>query len=89
MTARSDAAKREVSFYLWNDKTSSVGDRLLSIQRFNSSEQQAAEGDGYKPLNISLSDGTDAVIAAQLFSTNTNDKMNLTYEQLDDLIKVL
>ena len=89
VTARSDAAKREVSFYLWNDKTSSVGDRLLSIQRFNSSEQQAAEGDGYKPLNISPSDGTDAVIAAQLFSTNTNDKMNLTYEQLDDLIKVL
>ena len=89
VTALSDPAKREVSYYVWNSKTGSVGDKILSIERFGASDIEQAKKDGYVPLGLELSDGTDAVIAAKLFKTNTSDELNLDQSELEKCIKAL
>lgn len=89
VTALSDPAKREVSYYVWNSKTGTVGDRILSLERFGASDIEQAKADGYEPLDIELSDGTDSVIAAKLFKTNTNDKLNMDPGALEECVKPL
>lgn len=89
VTALSDPAKREVSFYVWNTKTSSVGDPLLSIVRYGANELSRANEEGYTPLEIHTSDETDAIIAVKLFKTNSNDKLNIDKDTAAECVKPL
>lgn len=89
VTALSDPAKREVCFYVWDSKTGRVGDPLLSIQRYSANEMKKVKKDGYTPLDIQTSDGTDAIIAAKIFTTDKNKKLNIDKETLAECVKPL
>ena len=81
VTARSDPDTREMSFYLWNTKTASIGDKLLTIYRY--SEQQWNENKHAGLIQLDISPENSKVIyAGQLFMTNAQDELNLSESEL-------
>ena len=81
VTARSDPETRETSFYLWNTKTASIGDKLLTIYRYT--EQQWNENKHAGLILLDISSGSSkAVYAGQLFMTNAQDELNLSEQEL-------
>ena len=86
VTARSNAETRELTFYLWNDKTSSLGDKLLTIGRFTEQQwNKMTEDTSYHPLGDPM-ENTNAVIAAQIFHTDAQDDLNITEDELSTLV---
>ena len=89
VTALNDPENRQVTFYLWSSKTSSSGDKLLIIYRFTRSGWNKQNKDEYIRLDKASESGSDSVIAAQLFHTDAKDSLNLTEDQLADIVKIL
>ena len=81
VTARSDPETRETSFYLWNSKTASPGDKLLTIFRFNEQQWNENKHAGLILLEISP-ENSKAIYAGQLFMTNAEDELNLSEKEL-------
>ena len=76
VTARSDVETRELTFYAWNSKTSSAGDKLLTLCRFT--EQQWEEADKKGLVRLEAEDaGGKAVFAARIFETSSSDTLNI------------
>ena len=81
VTARSDPETREMRFFLWNAKTASIGDKLLTIYRY--SEQQWNENKHAGLIQLDISPENSKVIyAGQLFMTNAQDELNLSESEL-------
>lgn len=85
VTTRSDPETREMSFYLWNSKTASIGDKLLTIYRFNEQQWKDNNHAGLIQLEIN-SENSKAVYAGQLFLTNAQDELNITEKELKGLV---
>ena len=85
VTARSDAETRELSFYLWNTQTSSLGDKLLTIYRFSEQQWEGEEQNTYILLDIHV-EKSKAVLAARLFTTNADDSLNLSADEIQTLV---
>lgn len=88
VTARSDAETRELSFYLWNSKTSSLGDKLLTIYRFTEQQWTEESQETYILPDVPT-ENSKAVLAAQIFKTNADDSLNLTAEEVKTLVFAL
>ncbi len=79
VTAVTDTDTRKMTFYLWNSKTSSFGDKLLEISRYTSEEFQKLDKSNIIPLNI---ENPNAVFCAEIFLTNADDELNITPEEV-------
>lgn len=87
VTARSDAETREMTFYLWNTKTSTLGDKLLLISRCT--EQQWKESDHSGKILLKLSPGkSKAVYSAVIYLTSADEALNITESELQDSVFV-
>ena len=85
VTARSDAETREMTFYLWNTKTSTLGDKLLLISRYT--EQQWKETDHTGKILLELSPGkSKAVYAAVIYLTSADEALNITESELQNSV---
>lgn len=85
VTARSDAETREMTFYLWNTKTSTLGDKLLLISRCT--EQQWKESDHSGKILLKLSPGkSKAVYSAVIYLTSADEALNITESELQDSV---
>lgn len=88
VTARSNAETRELSFYLWNSKTASLGDRLLTVYRFN--EQQWKDNKNENLLRLELQQENKTIVCAvELLVTSAADAMNLSESELQQAIRAL
>lgn len=85
VTARRDPEKRELTFYLWNAKTTSSGDKLLTITRYNEQQWDEEKRDGLIQLDIHP-ENSKAVFAAEIFITSAEDKLNITEDELKQLV---
>lgn len=85
VTARRDPETRELTFYLWNAKTSSTGDKLLTISRYNEQQWAEQEHDDLIMLDI-RQENSKIVYAAKIFVTSAEDKLNITEDELEKLV---
>ena len=79
VTAVTDTDTRKMTFYLWNSKTSSFGDKLLEISRYTTEEFEKLDKSNIIPLNI---ENPNAVFCAEIFITNADDELNITPEEV-------
>ena len=83
VTALSDSENRLLTFYIWNSKTSSLGDKLLEIHRFNRSEWDKMDHGDYMMLHTVNNNGREYIIAAQIFKTQAIDSLNIEKSELE------
>ena len=83
VTALSDSENRLLTFYIWNSKTSSLGDKLLEIHRFNRSEWDKMDHGDYMMLHTVNNNGREYIIAAQIFKTQAIDSLNREKSELE------
>ncbi len=88
ITARSDAETREMTFYLWNTKTSSPGDKLLTIYRFTEQQWNDVDKEGMLCLQNTSKD-SKAIYAARIFKTNANDELNVSEDEVKEAFVIL
>ena len=88
ITARSDAETREMTFYLWNTKTSSPGDKLLTIYRFTEQQWNDVDKEGMFCLQNTSKD-SKAIYAARIFKTNANDELNVSEDEVKEAFVIL
>ncbi len=86
ITALNDPENRSMSFYVWNSKTLSAGDRLLTIRRFTWTEWTKQD---HKDLILVYGNEGESVIAAEILHTDSRDNMDITKEQLKRLLRLL
>ena len=79
VTAVTDTDTRKMTFYIWNSKTSSFGDKLLEISRYTKDEFANLDQTNIIRLNI---ENPNAVFCAEIFITNTDDGLNITVEEV-------
>lgn len=87
VTARSNAERRELTFYMWDNKKSVLSDKLLTIYRFT--EQQWNEADNGKMIRLDEPTLGKAVYAAEIFNTDKDESMNITAKELRDLFVIM
>ncbi len=82
VTAVTDPDTRQMTFYLWNSKTSSFGDKLLTIRRYT--EEEWEQEDTADMIALSNIDGTKshAVFGGQIFITHADETLNITPEEV-------
>lgn len=88
VTAISDPENRSIVFFLWNEKTASFGDKLLTIRRFTGTEWNSEQHSSFVQLET-LTDGSESVIAAEIFHTDSKDVMNTTEKEITGSLKLL
>ena len=88
VTARTDVDKRELTFYIWNSKTNSEGDKLLTLYRFTPQQWAAEEGDDIFMLDITDVE-SNTIFAARIFITNANDELNIKQEEVQSSVVLL
>ena len=88
VTARSDVETRELTFYLWNSKTSSAGDKLLTICRFTEQQWEEADKKGLIRLEGEAAGGK-AVFGARVFETSARDELNIREQEVKDNFQTL
>ena len=79
VTAITDTDTRKLTFYIWNSKTSSFGDKLLEISRYTKEEFENLDKTNLISLSI---ENPNAVFCAELFITNADDELNITPEEV-------
>ena len=79
ITAVTDTDTRKMTFYIWNSKTSSFGDKLLEISRYTKDEFANLDQTNIIRLNI---ENPNAVFCAEIFITNADDGLNITVEEV-------
>ncbi len=89
VTAISSAEDRKMDFYVWDAESSSLGDKLLSIYRFTGSDWSKAEQGKYIMLQSVKSNGTESVIAAQIFKTDKNKELNISQADIEKLLNLI
>ena len=83
ITAVTDTDTRKMTFYIWNSKTSSFGDKLLEISRYTKDEFEKLDTSNIISLNI---ENPNAVFCAEIFITNANDELNITPEEVTNSV---
>ena len=71
-----------MTFYLWNSKTSSFGDKLLTIYRYTAEEWKNNNNTNIIELKNIDEQKSNAVFGAELFHTNADDELNITAEEV-------
>ncbi len=84
-----ETESRTLSFYMWNNETLSVGDKLVTIHRFKRSDWEKSEHSGYVALLSEETKDKDYVIAAELFSTAAQDSINISEKELEKNVAML
>lgn len=87
VTARTDPDNRQMTFYLWNTKISSTSDKLLTIYRFTQTEWNDIDKTRLIYLKELTESSTNAVFAAQIFTTSAKDSLNITEEEVIASVK--
>lgn len=82
VTAVTDPDNRQMTFYLWNSKTSSFGDKLLTIYRYTAEEWKNNNNTNIIELKNIDEQKSNAVFGAELFHTNADDELNITAEEV-------
>lgn len=77
VTARIDPDNRKMIFYIWNSKTNSIGDELLSIYRFTQNEWNSMDKKDFILLETLSKNANNAVFAAQILNTSSKDELNI------------
>ena len=88
VTAKTDPENRNMTFYMWNSKTGSVGDKLLTIYRFNDSEWQNTDKSKLIQLDTDNS-SSKAIYAAEIFTTHAKDSLNITESEVKNSLKLI
>ena len=87
VTAKTDPDNRQMTFYIWSTNTNSIGDKLLTIYRFTQTEWDNVDKSNLIHLE-DVSDGsTNAVFAAQIFTTNAKDSLNINEDEVISSVK--
>ncbi len=89
VTGISNAENREINFYVWDAESSSLGDRLLTICRFTRSDWDKADKDKYIKIESVKSNGTESVIAAQLYNTDKDSSLGISRSDIKTLINLI
>lgn len=89
ITGISNAENREIDFYMWDSKNSVLGDILLKICRFTQTDWDKADKDKYVMIKRVKLNGTESVIATQIYKTNKNKKLNVNESDIKDMIKLI
>lgn len=87
VTALSDADTRQLTFYVWNSSTGSFGDRLLILYRYTKYEWSDIDKRALLKLDNVKDKSNNAVFAAQIFNTKTQDKLNITEQEVKNSTK--
>ncbi len=87
VTALSDADTRQLTFYVWNSSTGSLGDKLLILYRYTKYEWSDIDKRALFKLDDVKDKSTNAVFAAQIFNTNAQDKLNITEQEVKNSTK--
>lgn len=87
VTAKADPKNRNMTFYVWNSKTNSVGDRLLTIYRFTESEWENTDKTNLVRLSNVKDSTSKAIFALQTFKTNSKDSLNIDNVEAVPLVK--
>ena len=82
VTALLSSDTRQLTFYVWNSKTTSRGDKLLVISRYTDTEWNEMDKTGALLLESVTKSVTNAVFAAELCTTESRDSLNLTKNQV-------
>lgn len=88
VTCISDAENREMNFYIWDSQNSSLSDKVLTIFRFTRSDWDNADKDKYIMVDSVKSNGTESVIAAQVYNTG-DGKPGLSESEITKRIKLI
>ena len=81
VTARTDVETRELTFYIWNSKTSSSGDKLLTIYRM--AEQQWKDSDKDGLIKIEIEDpAVKGIYAVRIYETSAQDDLNIKEDEV-------
>ncbi len=89
VTGLNNAENREIDFYVWDSENPVLGDILLSICRFTRSDWDKADKGKYVMIDSVSSNGTESVIAAQIYKTDKNKKLNINKSDIKDLIRLI
>ena len=81
ITAVSDPDTRKMTFYIWNSKTSSFGDKVLEIYRYTAEEYSGMDTNDMILLNVE-NPKANAVFCAKIFHTDADDELNITAEEV-------
>lgn len=87
ITAINHADDRCMEFYKWNKDSSSLGEQLLSIKRFTSSQWSKTRKDEYIIRKTVQKKNNDYIIAAQVY--NTSQDMMLSKEELERSVIIM
>ena len=72
---------------MWDNEKSVLGDKLLTIHRYT--EQQWNEADNTKMIRLSDPVLGKAVYAAEIFTTDKDENINITAKELMDLFVIM
>ena len=81
VTAVCDPDTRKLTFYIWNSKTSSFGDKILEIYRYTPEEYSNIDKNNMILLNVEIPK-SNAVFCAEIFHTNADDELNITTDEI-------
>ncbi len=82
VTAVSDAENRQLTFYIWNSSTASLGDKLLILYRYTKFEWSDLDKRALIQLENVQDKSSNAVFAAQIFNTKSQDSLNITEQEV-------
>ena len=88
--AMEDSQSADFNFgniYMWDNKKSVLGDKLLTIYRYT--EQQWNEADNGNMIRLDEPTLGKAVYAAELFTTDKNEEMNITAKEVRDMFVIM
>lgn len=80
---------RVLYFYMWNSETASIGDKLLEIHRFRRTDWEKSDHSESVKLLSDETKGKDYVIAGQIFTTYSDDSININDAELEKCVRLV
>ncbi len=85
VTARSDPETREMTFYLWDEDKSRIGDKLLTLFRYTEQQWSNTPKQGFIRLELGR-DQSNACFAAKIYESKTDKSMNIKKQEVRDSV---
>ena len=89
VTAISNAGDRCIDFYKWDSKTSVIGEKLISVTRFTSSEWEKADKNAYVVHKNVSNNQNEYIIAVQRYYKDNGDEMNINSDKLEKAVVLI
>lgn len=87
VTALFDAETRQLTFYVWDSGTGSLGDRLLTLYRYTKYEWDDIDKRAVFTLDNLNDKSPNPVFAAQIFRTDADDSLNITEKEVQNSLR--